>query len=205
MKLKTTPNKLIENAQITCPVDDRLFSFPNIRHFDNDGFQLNRLEQAYYQAQGIAIPECLGVHAAQHDWFELDDPNFILDHSILITRFCYRGAAEAQLRGWSGQFAQLKKFLMLRPKWGVDFALEYSNGDDYIEVLHIEQDFDSYQGAELAREKLETQLINTDWADFVKSLLALRSKWEPLQGMARNDWKAQYWGLDKAEHTLKAF
>jgi hypothetical protein len=207
MQLKITQNKLIENAKITCAVDDGLFSFPNIRHFDNDGFQLNHLEQAYYQVEGIEIPECLGVHAAQVDWFELHDPagSFILDHSLLITRFCYSGSAEAQLRGWSGQFPQLKKFLMLKPKWGLDFALEFTHENEYIEVLHIEQDFDSYRRAEDARGLLEIQLTNTDWWDFTDQLLKHKSQWESLQGQARNDWKAQYWGLDKAEHILKAF
>lgn len=207
MQLQVTPNKLIENVKITCAVDDGLFSFPNIRHFDNDGFQLNRLEQAYYQAQGIDTPECLGVHAAHHDWFELKDltNSFILDHSLLIARFCYSGSAEAQLRGWAGQFPQLRKFLLLKPKWGLDFALEFANGDDYIEVLHIEQDFDSYQAAESARGLLEIQLINTDWWDFTAHLLKHRSQWETLQGQARNDWKARYWGLDRAERILKVF
>jgi hypothetical protein len=205
MEFFVTDNRLLEQASIEIPIDNGYFTDYNFRHFDNDGFQLSRLEQLYYQAQGIDTPECLGVRAAQYDWFGLIAPGkFIIDHSLLITRCAYVGRAREQLERMSRVYPYLKKYLLLKPKWGLDFALEYAD-DEYLEVLHIEQDFDSYREAVLQKEFFEERVFYEDWHLFVKELVARKSMWEPLQGMSRNDWKARFWGFGKAERTLKAF
>ena len=199
-------NKLIKQAHIYWPVNDDELIESNYRHFDNDGFQLNPLEQSYYRAERVEIHECLGVWAAQYPWIELKEQNnFILDHSFVVTRCDYRSAARGQLERFAQSIPYLRKYLLLRPKWGIDFALEYYTEDDYIEVLHIEQDFDTYEKAQRAKELIEQRIIHTDWNDFTRNILSRKHEWSHLQGMARNDWKAQYWGLDRAEHTLKAF
>ena len=203
--LTVTNNKFIQHAVIDTPVRDDYFSQYNIQHFDNDGFQLNRLEQLYYEASGIQTQECLGVTAAQYDWYKIDHPNFILDHSLVITRCRYSGQALEQLTEHSKQFPYLRKYLNIQPKWGLDFALEYYDADGYLEVLHIEQDYDIFKLAQESKDKLEYYLNKTDWDMFVRDLKAKRNVWQNLQGMKRNDWKAQYWGLDKAETTLKVF
>ena len=209
MEFFVTDNQLLKQATLEVPIKDGYFDghFVDyyIRHFDNDGFQLNRLEQGYYEAQGIETPECLGVRAAQYDWFSLINPgNFIIDHSLVITRCAYVGRAREQLEQMSQLYPYLKKYLLLKPKWGFDFALEYA-GDDYLEVMHIEQDFDSYQEAVDRKGQFEELVLHEDWELFVKELIKHKSLWEPLQGMERNDWKARFWGFNKAERTLKAF
>ncbi len=205
MEFFITDNHFLKQAEIEVPIDDGYFTELNLRHFDNDGFQLNRLEQLYYQAQGIDTPECLGVRAAHYDWFSVIEPGpFIIDHSLLITRCAYVGRAREQLERMSATYPYLKKYLLLKPKWGFDFALEYA-GEEYVEVLHIERDFDSYREAVLQKELFEKRVLGERWNLFVKELLVRKPIWEPLQGMARNDWKARFWGFDKAERTLKAF
>lgn len=205
MEFFVTDNHFLKQAEIEIPIDDGYFTDYNFRHFDNDGFQLNRLEQQYYVAQGIDIPECLGVRAAQYDWFSIIEPGpFIIDHSLLITRCTYVGRAREQLERMSRVYPYLKKYLLLKPKWGLDFALEYS-GEEYVEVLHIEQDFDSYREALERKEYFEELVFRADWDLFVREIIKHKPFWEPLQGMERNDWKAQFWGFDKAERTLKAF
>ena len=205
MEFFVTDNRLLEQASIEVPIDDGYFTDYYFRHFDNDGFQLNRLEQLYYEAQGIDTPECLGVRAAQYNWFDIIEPGkFIIDHSLLITRCTYVGRAREQLERMSRVYPYLKKYLLLKPKWGLDFALEYAD-DEYIEVLHIEQDFDSYREALERKAYFEELVFYEDWEMFVAELVKHKAFWEPLQGMERNDWKARFWGFDKAERTLKAF
>ncbi len=209
MEFFVTDNAFINPATLEVPINDRYFSehFADYyyRHFDNDGFQLNRLEQLYYQAQGIETPECLGVRAAQYDWITaINLGKFVIDHSLVITRCNYIGDARKQLEQMSCKYPYLKKYLLLKPKWGFDFALEYA-GDEYIEVMHIERDFDSYQEAVDRKGQFEEMVYSEDWELFVSELLKRKALWGPLQGMARNDWKARFWGFDKAEHTLKAF
>jgi hypothetical protein len=203
--LVLTNNSFPINPYIYTTVDDSVFSTETIKHFDNDGFQLNRLEQIYYRAADIATPECLGVHSAQQTWLELaGEFEFVLDHSFIVARYAYTDSARDQLERMSAQFPQLKKYLLLQPKWGLDFALEYA-GQDYIELLHIERDYSTLEEALEQKCYLELRLLDIDWHKVAQNLLRNRNKWQHLQGMARNDWKAEYLGFGRAEHTLKAF
>ena len=204
--LYATPCNLHKHAEVEQALGEEHFYPKAFSYFDLDGFALNPLEQAYYRCNEIPITEVLGVWAAQYPWLILDaQPNFIMDHCFIVTRCCYTEQARAQIQRHALDYPQLRKMLMLKPKWGLDFALEYYDDQDYIELLHIEQDYSSYNQAEDSKQWLQERLLNTDWQDFARQLLKLRDSWSSLEGMARNDWKARYWGLDQAEHTLKAF
>ncbi len=202
--------KLIKEAKLSRGLltqPSRDFLYGRNRYFDADGFQLNPLEQEYYKANEIEVNECLGVYAAQYDWLSLEDSqsNFIIDHSFVVTRCCYTSKAKEQLEEWATSNPWLRKMLLLKPKWGLDFALEYYNANNYVEVLHIERDYSSYQEAQEQKEFLESRLTNIDWENAAQNILKHQDKWLHLEGMTRNDWKADYLGFGKAEHTLKAF
>lgn len=206
---KTSPTAtLIEHAELSQGLTKQPpwdFLYGRGRYFDADGFQLNPLEQEYYTANNIEINECLGVMAAQYDWLKTNNSNFIIDHSFVVTRCCYAGDAKQQLKDWAVDNPWLRKMLLLKPKWGLDFALEYYDNYNYVEVLHIERDYSSYQEAQEQKEIIESHLIALDWSEVAQNLLRHQDKWLYLEGMARNDWKASYLGFGKAEHTLKAF
>ena len=103
----------LPSATITKAVNDDLFVWDNIRYFDNDGFQLSKLEQEYYKANGIPLEYINGVWGAQTEWITSDDPILIIDHSMLITRCKYEGEALEQLHRWSEKFPYLVKYLSL--------------------------------------------------------------------------------------------
>jgi hypothetical protein len=199
-------NKFLENPFIDTAIDDSLFTEENIKHFDNDGFQLNFLEQQYYRARGIKIVECLGVFAAHYDWCTISSgSNFILDHAMVITRCSYIGQALEQIKHHSKQYPYLKKYLLARPKWGLDFALEYVDDNGYLEVLHFEKDFLNLEQALSSKKQLEKQLLSTNWDKFVDDLKSTKYEWQSLEGLRKNDWKARKWGFECAETTLKSF
>ena len=201
-----TENTFIENPFIDTAIDDSLFTEENIKHFDNDGFKPNRLEQAYYQAHGVKLEECLGFLGARYSWCTISNmPNFILDHSMVLTRCGYAGSALEQIKHHSQQYPYLKKYLLSRPKWGLDFALEYVDNSGYLEVLHIERDFLNLEQARSTKNQLENQLLSTDWDKFVDDLKSTKHKWQALEGLHKNDWKARKWGAECAETTIKAF
>lgn len=187
------------------PIDPSYFNPPCIHCFDNDGFELTLLEQQYYKENHFTVNHFLNHHGCQTQWFSLDDPNFILDHSLLLERKSFDDRAREQIESYCKQFPQLLKYLKLKPKWGIDFALEYYSGDSYMEVLHIEYDFYDYDQALKAKEVFQTRLLATDWNDFVSSLIKKKDEWVNLKGFQQNDFKAKHWGLSKAEDTLKSF
>ena len=176
-----------------------------IRYFDNDGFELSFLEQEYYKENKVPINVTLNHFCDQREWMTFKDENLILDHAMVLQRWEFTGDARQQLEVKKSQYPQLNKYLKLKSKWGIDFSLEYYKNDIVLEVLHMEMDYHSYHEAMAAKEFFEEKFISTDWNHFVDSLLSNKSKWEYLQGMEQNDWKAVHWGLNSAEKTYKAF
>jgi len=176
-----------------------------IKYFDNDGFELSYLEQEYYRGNNVSINTLLNHSCDQAEWIRCDHSLFKLDHSLLLHRRSFAGEAKEQLVKYKNQFPQLDKYIRLNSKWGLDFALEYYYEETSLEVIHFENDYPSYQQALEAKQVLEKKILSTDWLHFVQQLIWYKDKWKHLHGMQQNDWKAEFWGLNRAEETIKSF
>lgn len=196
------------NNQSYCllKVHEDCFTEENVACFDNDGFELTLLEQAFYETNRFPLEVHLNHRCFQYPWLTTSKQSeFILDHALLLERKGFNGEAREQILQHKENFPQLKKYLKVAPKWGVDFALEYHTDYEYIEVLHFEYDYDSLVEAEEKKKYFEQKILNTDWNDFVCSLKRRTEEWVYLKGFSQNDWKASFWGLPKAEVIIKSF
>lgn len=205
MKFEISNNTFTRYLDITKRVSNDVIKPEYIRFFDNDGFELSYLEQEYYRENGIELYPCLNHACNQMDWIKLEDPNFIVDHSLLLQRWQFVEEAKKQLDLHKPAHPQLHKYTKLKPKWGLDFALEYYDDFWAIEVLHLEFDDHNYYEAMARKEVLQTKIVATDWVDFVNRLKQKKDEWQHLTAMDQNDWKARFWGIKRAEHTYKAF
>ena len=203
--LLLTDNTFDRHLQLCTRVPKHEFTDRSVRHFDSDGFELTKLEQAYYKANCIQLSDCLNHISDQKNWILCMDPNFILDHCLLLQRWEFVGDARNQITQYSKEYPQLTRFLKIAPKWGIDFALDYYKDGLALEVIHIEMDYRSYDRAMEAKRQLEHKFMQTDWADFVRSTMVRKHDWEHLAGFAQNDWKAVHWGLNRAEVTEKSY
>lgn len=201
------PNTFVPALQLTHLISESSFTERNVRYFDNDGFELTGLETIYYEEHGIDFVHngILNHKCDQRPWLTGHRGNFILDHSMILQRWEFTYEARNQLLQHKRRFPQLMKYLNIIPKWGIDFALEYYDNDEAIEIIHIENDYRSYQQAMEAKTTFEKKIMETDWVDFSDRVIKNKEKWTGLTGFAQNDWKAQYWGLPKAEIIEKAF
>ena len=198
-------NKFNQYLDLKQRVSNDVITEDYIRYFDNDGFELSYLEQEYYRENNVPVNFILNHCCDQREWITCNSEDFKVDHSMILQRWEFTLNAREQLEDKKTMFPQLNKYLRLSSKWGLDFSLEYFKNDEAIEVLHIENDYNNYYGASFAKDFLQNKILSTDWYDFVNSLKRNKDKWEGLQGMEQNDWKAVFWGLPKAEKTLKAF
>lgn len=189
----------------TSPLTVDLFRDETVSCFDNDGFELSLLEQYFYKRNNFPLYNFLNHNCFQVKWFDMTDNNFVLDHSLLLERKSFDGEAKKQIEFYSKKFPQLLKYLKLKPKWGIDFALEHYENDEYIEVLHIEYDYSDLDQAIEKKEMFQNKLLSTDWTDFLSTLKRKKDEWINLKGFQQNDYKARLWGLSKAEDTLKSF
>lgn len=200
-------NSFDEHLQLVHTIDNLQLSEYNARYFDNDGFELTTVEFKYYERHGIdSIYNGILNHTCdQRPWIVCKDERFIVDHSIILQRWEFAGEARQQLIKHKTKIPQLTKFLNIIPKWGIDFALDYYDNEQAFEVLHVENDYRTYDDAMRAKQETEQRILNTDWNDFAASIVNHKDEWVGLTGFAQNDWKARYWGLPKAEVTEKAF
>jgi hypothetical protein len=202
---QVTNNNFTRYLDLSNRVSNDVITPEYIRYFDNDGFELSYLEEEYYRENSVPLTYILNHSADQQEWMTVDSEFFTLDHCMISQRWQFVEEAKEQLEGKKSLFPQLNKYLNLVPKWGLDFALEYYKDDVHIEVLHFEKDYRNYYEATAAKEHLQNQVLKTDWDDFVSRLMNYKDIWELHNGMAQNDWKATFWGLNKAETTYKAF
>lgn len=200
-----TQNNFDQDLVLTNRVSNDYFTDKYVAYFDNDGFELSYLEQEYYREHNIQLTNILNHLSNQLPWIECSNPHFKIDHSTISQRWSFEGQARIQLINQVHKFPELLKYLNLKPKWGLDFALEYYKQDNFIEVIHFEMDYDNYEQAIKAKQFYEEKIVNTDWELFVAMLLSCEEEWSQLKGMEQNDWKAKMWGLDKAEVTLKTW
>jgi hypothetical protein len=198
---------LRSDAGCTKAVDD--LESGDFQYYDKDGFELNIAEQKYYRVAGHPIHHPILNHTCyQEPWFALerDDLGLILDHSLILHRCNYNGAALDQLRELQHTIPLAQQLINTIPKWGFDFDLNAIAADGTVyEVLHVEYDSRDYEMFKNHMLDFSYKVRHTDWQDAATRVWAQRDQWQQLKGFAQNDWKAEYLlGWKKCEYTEKA-
>lgn len=174
--------------------------------FDQNGYDLTDLEQCYAAVNSMsAKPHREHRRALKAPWFTQPDrvEGAVLNHSLLFERKGYTGDALRQLERWAKINPLIYKIIRIRPKWGLDFSMDYADRDGNVfEVLHWEYDgFDFDEVAERKRQ-LETQFAAIDWDDAALSVLKLKHQWHHLDFFAQSDWKCNYFGIAKERFKM---
>ena len=182
----------------------------SLRDFDKDGYEVPApLELAYYHSNNVIMNTEIQYHVAPvQEWYSdmsLSEHGLVLDHCMLLTRYAFAGAAREQLLQVSKNRPIVNKLLSIRPKYGIDFSLDYVTHDVIMEVIHIEQDFTTLEEANEAKERLEHIIETTDWYQGVIDLQRKKHEWENLSSDDHSDYKAQFFGWHRAFDNKKVF
>lgn len=180
------------------------------KDFDKDGYEVpTPLEWLHYEANNVELNREIQYHIAPvQEWYtdtESSEHGLVLDHCMLLTRYAFSGEAKEQLIEVSKHRPILQKLLNIKPKWGIDFSLDYVTHDVVMEVIHIEQDFNNVEEAKDAKSKLEYIINNTDWYDGAMRLWQKRDEWLSLSSDDHSDYKAQFFGWHRAFDNKKVF
>jgi hypothetical protein len=195
---------------LTTPIpEEKLYSY-SLKDFDKDGYEVPApLERMFYDAEGIELNNEIQYHVAPvQPWYTDEDESeegLVLDHCMLLTRYAFDGPARKQLEQASDKRPILQKLLNITPKWGIDFSLDYVSKEIVMEVIHIEQDFDTLEDANVAKKKLETIIECTDWELGVHQLIERKAEWAELSSDDHSDYKAQFFGWHRAFDNKKVF
>ena len=167
--------------------------------FDQNGFDLTVLEQHYaYSNRNKSKKHREHRHAVKQPWFEQYETIVgpALNHSLLFERKGYSGEALAELQHWAKRLPLIHKIIAIRPKWGLDFSMDYVDHDgNAFELLHWEWDSFVFEEIECIRKHVEPKLLSIDWADAAKQLLNKKDEWHGLDFFAQSDWKCKYFGI----------
>lgn len=201
-------NKFDPTPYWTKPIKDAYF-FPRPFHvdlFDQNGYDLTLLEQVYASFNGGPVLEHRAHRAAlKKPWFlqAIKLEGAILNHSLLFERKGYQGNALEQLKEWANKYPILHKLTAIRPKWGLDFSMDYVDrqGNSF-EVLHWEYDGFSYEEIQAVKDVIQPILDSIDWDDAGKQLLDKKDQWHHLGFFEQSDWKCNYFGVPKERFKM---
>ena len=198
------------NPYLTKPIGRLQVETLPLRDFDKDGYEVpTPLEYLHYEANGIELNREIQYHIAPvQEWYtdiEKSEHGLVLDHCMLLTRYAFAGEAREQIEQVCAHRPILQKLLNIKPKWGIDFSLDYVTHNIVMEVIHIEQDFDNVEEAQEAKERLENIIDNTDWYDGAMRLWQRKDEWINLSSDDHSDYKAQFFGWHRAFDNRKVF
>ena len=209
MQLHLTDNKFNPNpywdqrikSVFACPPKDV------VDLFDQNGYDLTRLEQLYAVANGENTTKHRdGEHITlRKTWFTDDSPESgpHINHSVMFERKGYSGDALQQLKSWADYRPHFNKLVAMKPKWGLDFSIDYCDRDGNVfELLHWE--FDGFEYNEIADKKtnMEEFLLNQDWNERAAEMLKRKDEWHPLGFFQQSEWKTRFFGIDKERFKI---
>ena len=210
MRLKNTGATFAKNPYLTTPIEyEKLLEVP-LKDFDKDGYEIDTpLELGHYVMNNVNVHEGIQFHhSTGKPWYKdltNSEQGLVLDHTQLLTRWAYRGEARENIIRASEQRPILNKLLVIKPKWGIDFSLDYVTQDWCMEIFHIEKDVTNYEEALEMKAKAENIIENTDWESAVQDILKRKDEWYHLCSDDQSDWKAQYFGWHRAFDSKKVY
>jgi hypothetical protein len=139
-------------------------------HVDHEGFDLNEIEQAYYDVNGITYTKDstwykdggkdYGTNAILQTWIEQINvnSNLILDHSHFVFKYPITGAAAEQIKQLATKRPELLRLVSINFKCGLDLCIDYINQElNIVEpVVHIEWDFTNVDQMILTAKDIES-------------------------------------------------
>jgi len=206
--MQKTNNQFDPDGYWNNPIVKILFlpTAEDVELFDQNGYDLTPLERHYAYANYQKPKKQRDYrYALKEPWYTQFNKSegAHLNHSSLFERKGYQGEALHQLQVWARTIPLLHKVIAIRPKWGLDFSMDYVDREgNTFEVLHWEWDSFDYEEIQKVREKIEPVLASIDWDHAAKQLLLYKDEWHHLDFFAQSDWKCNYFGIPREQFKM---
>ena len=209
--VKLTDNLLDPNGYWDKPIAKLVYlpTAEDIALFDQNGYDLTILEQ-HFAYGNYTKPKKHREHlrAIKQDWFTQGDriEGSVLNHSLLFERKAYKGEALRELKFWAQINPLVNKLIALRPKWGLDFSMDYVDRQgNALEVLHWEYDGFDYEEVQVRKLQVQAKLSAIDWDDAAQQILKHKDQWHHLDFFAQSHWKCDYFNIPRERFKMVAW
>ena len=206
--LTLTSNVFDSNGYWSIPISYAGVPGPEtVSLFDQNGYDLTALEQLYARANNNPSTEHRNsTHLAlKRPWFAQEEAvvGAVLNHSLIFERKGYVGPALDQLKDWAKLNPLLHKVSRMRPKWGLDFSMDYADYDGNVfEILHWEYDGFDYDEIQAAKLTAQDKFCMIDWDHAGQQVLAHKDQWHHLDFFAQSDWKCNFFGIQRERFKM---
>jgi len=176
-----------------------LLDYKAVLMFDQNGYNLTPLEKLYAEVNGKPQIRRTSETVLRTDWMETYPirSGAHLNHCDLFERKGYTGEAKEELLSYAENNPLLWKLIRLRPKWGIDFSVDYVDREGRVfEVLHYEWDHFDYEAVMEKKELIEKLALSTDWNDAALKIWSKKDEWAHLDFFAQSKWKTDYFNLE---------
>lgn len=208
---KATNNRFDEQGFWSIPIDRITFRpiAEDFALFDQNGYDLCLLEQRYARANDI-IYQSHREHryCLKQPWFVQDYriEGAVLNHSNLHERKGYSADARDQLLVWSRDMPLCHMLLSLKPKWGLDFAMDWIDRDGNVfEILHWEYDTFEFEDIINMKDLMAEKIKVIDFEQAAMYLLKNKDQWHHLDFFKQSEYKCNYFGIPQERFKMVAW
>ena len=193
-----------EEISIKDEIPSDLLLYEHLDYFDRDGYELTVLERSIHNHFGITLGHCLNHVSVCERWVhQTNKCSIVLDHSLISHRFSYEGKARKQIEELCKKRPELRKLLAIKPKWGLDFSVDYIDENNCFELVHIEYDSYEYDEIHTAASKLSSLIMNTDYKQLSLILINNKNKWSNLDSNNQSNYKSGIFGFGNKAFSLQ--
>lgn len=203
-----TDNQFDPNGYWDKPIAKLLYepTYEDVSLFDQNGYDLTFIEQHFAYGNFKKHKKHREHHQTlKQDWFtqSVTIEGAVLNHSLLFERKGYTGEALDQLTHWAEKLPLLHKIIAIRPKWGLDFSMDYVDrqGNSF-EILHWEYDGFEYEEIEHVKLSIQNKIASIDWEHAGEQMLLHKDKWYHLGFFEQSDWKCNFFGIPKERFKM---
>lgn len=209
--LTLTTNLLDPNGYWDKPIAKLVYipTAEDLALFDQNGYDLTVLEQHFAYGNYVKPKKHREhIRAIKQDWFTQEHrlEGAVLNHSLLFERKAYSGKALEELKFWARTNPLVNKLIALRPKWGLDFSMDYVDRQgNAFEVLHWEYDGFDYEEVQVRKLQVQARLATIDWDDAAREILKHKDEWHHLGFFEQSHWKCDYFNIPRERFKMVAW
>lgn len=169
------------------------FVYWSLNDFDKDGFELTSIERHILENNFLS-PSCyINKWAMQNKWYHQSPTcqGTVVDHALILERYAFSGELLEQLNRWAKRYPIIHKLTQIKPKWGIDFSLDWVDQDGVIELVHIEYDSNDLDQVLKVKQQIEHDIETSDFIRMAEKLKRVQPLLSTLSSVAQNNYRVR--------------